>query len=523
MESYVISIDCGTQSVRALLFDIKGRLLHKTKREFDPYFSVKPGYAEQHPEHYFDNICACLKEMSVDQPEKSGKVIGLSLTTLRDTGVFLDKDLGVVRPSILWLDQRTAQCKTPLKLKDQIMFKAVGMTRAIEITRKLSKVNWIKENEPENWERTAHYVLLPAYLQYRLTGHLIDSVGNQIGHVPFNYKTQNWPKLESDYRYDVFGIEKSKLYALNKPGEIVGELLESVALHTGLSKTIKVISGASDKGCETLGVGCISLKSASLSFGTTATIQTTSKDYFEPIQFMPAYPAAIPNYFNPEVQVFRGYWMIRWFKQEFASREQAEALTLGIPPEEILNRCLKMVSAGSDGLILQPYWTPGLKDPDAKGSIIGFSDCHTRAHLYRAIIEGINYGLIDGLKKIEKKSQHHIERIMVSGGGSQCDEICQITADMFNLPVFKGETYEAAGLGAAIISLVGLGVYPNFESAVQKMVRYATEFKPQENNASLYHKIYERVYVNIFSSLNHLYADLNKILLEQGGNKYEQE
>jgi sugar (pentulose or hexulose) kinase len=302
---------------------------------------------------------------------------------------------------------------------------------------------------------------------------------------------------------------------LNKPADFVGELLEEVAVATGLSKSIKVISGGSDKGCETLGVGCISLDSASLSFGTTATIQTTTDKYFEPIMFMPAYPASIPNYYNPEVQVFRGYWMIRWFKHEFANREQAEALEKGVPPEEVLNECLQMIPPGSNGLILQPYWTPGLKDPDAKGSIIGFNDSHTRAHIYRAIIEGINYGLIDGLKKIEKRSKTKVKRIMVSGGGSQCDEICQITADMFNLPVSKGETYEAAGLGAAIIACVGLGIHPDFQTAVDKMVRHAVTFEPNSEVAALYGRLYNKIYVNIYANLNRLYTELNQILSDQ--------
>lgn len=517
MDQYVIAIDCGTQSVRALLFNQRGELISKVKREFEPYFSLKPGYAEQHPEVYFDNLKACLKAMAAAEPDKVAQAQGLCLTTLRDTGVFLDEHGQVVRPSMLWLDQRMAACKEPLPIKDRAMLRAVGMTRAIDITRKYAKVNWLRENEPENWEKTAHYVLLPAYLQYRLTGQLIDSIGNQIGHVPFNYRTQDWPKSDSDYRWEVFGIERHKLYKLNKPGDVVGELLETVAHETGLPRHIKVISGGSDKGCETLGVGCIGLDSCSLSFGTTATIQTTSDRYFEPLMFMPAYPASIPDYYNPEVQVFRGYWMIRWFKQEFANREQAEALEKGVPPEEVLNECLKMVPPGANGLILQPYWTPGLKNPDAKGSIIGFNDSHTRAHLYRAIIEGINYGLIDGLRKIEKRSRKKVERIMVSGGGSQCDEICQITADMFNLPVYKGETYEAAGLGAAIIACVGLGIHPDFQTAVKEMVRHSVSFEPDPAVARLYGKIYDKVYVNIFDNLNHLYAELNQILSEQEG------
>lgn len=521
MARYVISLDCGTQSVRALLFDTQGNLLAKTKSEFEPYFSLKPGYAEQHPDLYFEGLCDCLKALSVMEPERILDVEAVCLTTLRDTGVFLDEAYEVVRPSMLWLDQRTARCEQPLPAKDRAMFKAVGMTRAINVTRRLAKVNWMRENEPENWHNTRYYVLLPAFLQHRFTGLLVDSIGNQIGHVPFHYKTQNWPRSKHDYRWPLFGIEREKLYPLNHPGDIVGPIKDEVAMRTGLKKGTLMISGGSDKGCETLGVGCVDLTTASLSFGTTATIQTTSPHYFEPIPFMPPYPACIPKRYNPEVQVFRGYWMIRWFKNEFASREMEEAKRQGIPLEEMLNQSLKSVPPGSNGLILQPYWTPGLKEPDAKGCILGFNDTHTRAHVYRAIIEGINYGLMDGLSKIEKKSKTKVKRLFVSGGGSQSDEICQITADMFNLDVYKGETYEAAGLGAAIIACVGLGVYPSFEDAVSHMVRYSKGFKPDPRTAETYSAIYRKVYVHIYSSLSSLYATMNHILNKQEA-PYEQ-
>ena len=515
MSAHVISIDCGTQSVRALLFDQHGHLKYKVKKEFEPYFSKKPGFAEQEPDLYFEKIIECLKELVEKAGDEAINAQGICMSVLRDTGVFLDEAYDVVRPSILWLDQRVAECSKPLKLKDRAIFKAVRMERAIQITRKLSKVNWIRENEPENWVKTKHYVLLPGYLQYKLTGVLVDSVANQIGHVPFNYKTQNWPKSNSDYRWDVFGIEKSKLYQLNKPGEIVGTLLPDVVVRTGLSKDMVVISGGSDKGCETLGVGCVHLTQASISFGTTATVQTTSSRYFEPILFMPAYPAVIPDHYNPEVQIFRGYWMIRWFKQEFANRELVEALEKGIEPEVLLNECLKDIPPGSEGLILQPYWTPGLKNPDAKGSVIGFNDCHTRAHFYRAIIEGINYGLLDGIRKIESKSKVKVKNIMVSGGGSQSDEICQITADMFNLPVSKGETYEAAGLGAAIIAFVGLGTYNSYENAVKNMVRMDQVFYPKAAAAKVYEQLYKRIYSRIYPHLKSLYCELNEIILKQ--------
>ena len=235
-----------------------------------------------------------------------------------------------------------------------------------------------------------------------------------------------------------------------------------------------MIAAGSDKGCETLGVGCRDLSCASMSFGTTATVQITSQRYLEPLQFMPAYPASIPGYYNPEIEIFRGYWMISWFKKEFGVREMIEAEARRVSPETVLDEKLADVPPGSQGLVLQPFWSPGLKMPEAKGAVIGFGDVHTRVHIYRAIIEGINYALIEGLENIEKKSKVKVKRIAVSGGGSQSNAICQITADMFNRTVVRGQTYETSGLGAAINGFVGLKVFSSYEEAINNMVHYTS-------------------------------------------------
>lgn len=309
----------------------------------------------------------------------------------------------------------------------------------------------------------------------------------------------------------LFGIEREKLPELINPGEVIGVISDEVSKLTDIPQGTPVIAAGSDKGCETLGTGCIGIDTASLSFGTTATVQTTSAKYFEPIKFMPAYPAVVPGCFNPEVEIFRGYWMISWFKKEFALREIVEAEERGVSPESVLNETLNEIPPGSQGLMLQPLWGPGLKMPEAKGSIIGFGDVHTRAHIYRAIIEGINYGLIEGVEQIEAKTRTKVKKLTVSGGGSQSDSICQITADMFNRPVYKGETYESSGLGAAIVGFVGLGVYKSYDEAVQNMVRYSKVFQPDKNNAKIYDALYNRVYKNIYSNLKGIYKEIQNI------------
>ena len=240
-------------------------------------------------------------------------------------------------------------------------------------------------------------------------------------------------------------------------GGQLGTVSADAARDSGILEGMPVIAAGSDKGCETLGVGCVDETSISLSFGTTATAQTTSRRYYETIPFMPPYPASVKGSYNPEIAVFRGYWMVSWFKKEFAEREAIEAKERGVPPEVVLDEHLEDIPPGSQGLMLQPYWGPGLKMPEAKGSVIGFGDVHTRAHIYRAIIEGIGYALLEGVEHIEHRSGQHVARVMVSGGGSQSNVICQITADLFDRPVVRSETYETSGLGAAINGFVGLG------------------------------------------------------------------
>ncbi len=510
-EGYILTLDCGTQSVRAILFDGRGNIVGKEKVEFEPYFSREPGWAEQDTAVFWDNCCRACQILKSRQPEDWDRIIGVAVTTQRDATIIVDEEGKPLRPAIIWLDQRMAQCREPLPFYNNIMLKTVGMAKAVDILRRQAKTNWIIENEPELWEKTYKFLLLSGFFNFQLTGKFVDSVASQIGHIPFDYKRQCWVKSNTDFKWKMFGIDKAKLYDLVKPGEIIGGVTAQAASATGIKEDTPVIAAGSDKGCETLGVGCRDLSCASMSFGTTATVQTTSGRYLEPLQFMPPYPASIPGYYNPEVEIFRGYWMISWFKKEFGAREMIEAEARGVSPETVLDEKLGDVPPGSQGLILQPFWSPGLKIPEAKGAVIGFGDVHTRVHIYRAIIEGINYALIEGLENIEKKSKVKVQRIAVSGGGSQSNAICQITADMFNRTVVRGQTYETSGLGAAINGFVGLKVFSSYEEAINNMVHYTSFFEPDPVNAQLYHELYHRVYCKIYSRLEKLYKEIKAI------------
>jgi sugar (pentulose or hexulose) kinase len=510
-DRYVLAIDCGTQSVRGLLFDDSGHLVAKHKVEFEPYFSPVPGYAEHRAEDYWRDTCTALQALKRESPEAWSRIGAVAVTTQRDTIVALDADGIPVRPAIVWLDQRMARCEKPMPLADRLQFKLVGMTTAVEITRRKGKDNWMVENEPELWSRTSKWLLLSGYFCFRLTGRYVDSVASQIGHNPFDYHTRSWPRSNNSWRWHMCSARRDQLPELVDAGEQMGTISGGAARETGIPEGTPVIAAGSDKGCETLGVGCIDTTSVSLSFGTTATAQTTSRKYFEPIPFMPPYPASIKGSFNPEVEIFRGYWMVSWFKKEFAAQEAVEAERRGVPPEVVLNEHLEDIPPGSQGLMLQPYWGPGLKMPEAKGSMIGFGDVHTRPHIYRAIIEGIGYALLEGVEHIERKSGQKVNRVMVSGGGSQSDAICQITADLFDRPVVRSETYETSGLGAAINGFVGIGVYATHEEAAQHMVHWDSTFLPRPEASRIYHELYTRVYKRIYPALQPLYREIQQI------------
>jgi len=331
-----------------------------------------------------------------------------------------------------------------------------------------------------------------------------------IGHVPFDYKNRKWMK-KSELTRCVCDIPQEKLCELVKSGEVIGVISGEISGKTGIPHGLKLIATGSDKGCETLGLSVIKDNQAAISFGTTATVQMTTKDYFEPQMFLPAYPAVVNDMYNPEFQVYRGYWMVSWFIKEFAAEEAKEAAEKGWPVERVLDSHLKSIPAGCGGLVLQPYWTPGISNPLAKGAMIGFSDAHTRLHFYRAIIEGIDFALYDGLKTMERRSKKKVTEIFVGGGGSKSAPICQILANVMGLPVKCIQTHESCGLGSSMVAFVSLGEFKSYDEAIESMVQIKTVFEPDAGEHEIYMDLYNNVYSKMYGKLEPLYKRIRNI------------
>ena len=308
-------------------------------------------------------------------------------------------------------------------------------------------------------------------------------------------------------------VEPETLVDLVPPAALLGEITSQAAEETGIPAGLPLIAAAADKACEVLGSGTLASNICCLSYGSAATINTIHQRYIEVVPLIPPYPAAVPGSYSLEIQLFRGYWMVSWFLREFGLNEKRLAKDRGVPPEFLFDDLVNSVPAGSSGLTLQPYWAPGLKSPgpEAKGSIIGFGGVHTRAHFYRAILEGLAYALREGAERTSKRSRVPITEVRVSGGGSQSDAALQLTADIFGMPVSRPHVYEASGLGAAIDLAVGLNLQPSFETAVSEMTRIGKTFEPNPENHQLYDELYNRVYLKMYDRLSPLYKEIQDI------------
>jgi sugar (pentulose or hexulose) kinase len=504
-----LTIDFGTQSVRVSIFNKQGDMLAMKRKVYEPtYHSEKPGYAEHDASFYWENLRDVTQQLKRDEPELLSQVTTSAMTAFRGTAIMLDAKKKPVRKVILWLDQRMATFE-PFSVFHNIAYRFLGLYQTAKLNSKRTMARWVRQNEPDTWKKVKYYVALSTYFNFLLTGELTDSAANMIGHYPLDFITSKWYK-PSHIKAAIFNIPISMLVPLKKPGEILGRISKEASLYLGLPQGLPIYAAGPDKAAETLGTGCLTNDVANLSYGTSVSMTIPSKKYIEPEPFLPGYPSSLPNLYNIEVHINRGYWMISWFRDNFAHKETAEAMIDKMAVEEKLNEQMMKIPPGSEGLVLSPYWGPGLRRPEAKGAIIGWSDVHTKVHLYRAIVEGVAFGIQEGFIGMQKRMKHRVKEIRVSGGGSKSDAICQITADIFNLPVSRVQTNETSSLGTAIAAFLASKDFNSPEEAVASMVRVKHTFTPNQEAGKRYAYLYKKVYAKIYPKLINLYRDLIK-------------
>jgi len=516
MKKNILVFDVGTQSIRASVIDAKGTILSMAKDHYEiPFVSPKKGWAEQDPEFYVQEMAKVTQQIRKESPDCFATIAGIVCVDFRDSSVILDGDKKPIRNAILWLDERIVELNgknfNPI---EKLLFKSIGMYEVCKKNAERTAAQWLKVYEPENFRKMRYYIPLGAYYNYRITGNLVCSSADCIGHFPIDFKHGRWLP-HGHPKYDVFGIPSKCLVPLAKPGSVIGGVSKEFSALSGIPEGIPLFACASDKACETLGNGAIDSSVGSISLGTACAIDVVDHRYSEPEAFLPSYLAPYPGSFDLELQVYSGLWLIRWFTEQFGAADEDAAKKAGLSLEEYLDESIQKIPAGSDGLVLQPYWFPALERPDSKGAIIGFSGRHTRYHLYRAILEGIGYCLRSGLDDIVKKTHRVPELLVVSGGGATSDTLPQMMADIFGIPTIRSNETEGSSLGGAMAGFLDLGVYKTPEEAKAAMVKPGKRYEPDPENARKYDYLYHKVYLRMYPSLKKCYAASKKFVLRE--------
>jgi len=508
---HFIVIDGGTQNIKAFIFDENGNEVCGESSPVTPYLAVQPDFAEQDAEAYLQITQKVTRSLVQNSGIPADTLAAVAITTHRSTIVPVDDNGNPVRSAITWLDERkTEGLRLPGGPVMSLFFNAAGMAEKLKEYQRRSKFNWLKRHEPENYARTFKFLTISSHIFHSLTGEFKDCSSMIVGLFPIDLKRLQWHPWR--IIYEIFGVERVRLPVLVSPVEVAGTVSEEGSRRFGVPQGLPVIIGAGDKQSELLGAGVTTTDIAEISYGTAAVIELLSSKYVtHPRMDFFTWGAAIPRHWALEGFVGRGYWMVSWFKNEFGKREEDEALRLGLAPEVVLDKQLIDIPPGSMGLLVQPYWHPRENDPLSKGAMIGFSGEHTRKHVYRAIIEGIGYELRRLGELIAQRSGSAITELRVGGGGSQSDEIMQITADIFGLPAKRMHTSNLSALGAAIDATVALGIHETFPEAVERMVRVKTAFQPVDENAKIYDRLFREVFVNMYPTLSPLHRKIAEI------------
>lgn len=478
-----LGIDVGTGGTRALLIDASGRVVASATAEHAPMASPHIGWAEQSPEDWWraaqSAITACLKKAGISGDE----VAAVGLTGQMHGLVLLDDRGSVLRPALLWCDQRTGEeCR-------EITAKA-GASQLIEWTANpaltgftLPKVCWVRKNEPQIWARVRTVLLPKDYLRFCLTGDRASDVADASGTLLFDVVHRRWSKP----MLELSDISEALLPQVFESPEITGRIHAEAAKRTGLKIGTPVVAGAGDQAAGAVGMGIVRAGAVSATIGTSGVVfAATEKPVLEPGGRIHTFCHAVPGRWHV-MGVTQGAGLsLRWFRDQFGAGSKAAAED-GRDPYEKLTEEAAQAPTGADGLLWAPYLmgerTPHL-DPNIRGALVGITAQHSRSHVVRAILEGVAFSLRDSLTLFQEIGVP-IQSIRLGGGGARSPLWRQIQADVYGMPVEIVQAEEGAAYGAAILAGVGGGAWPSVDAATQSVVRVKEKIAPLAKNVAL--------------------------------------
>jgi xylulokinase len=499
---YVLGLDMGTSTVKASLFSLDGTQVGLQSDEY--LLPPDSQVVEADPETYWSPIVRAIRKLLQEFPGRPEQIVAVSTSTFGETIFPMAADHSLTRPSISWMDSRsTAEAQAIIERVGLRDIQSISGQGDVTATWPATKFLWMARNEPDVFRRTAKFLLPNDYLLFRLSGEMIAEETMWSDSLVMDIRRKAW----SDPLMEAAGITAEKLPSLTPPCTVIGHVSRACAEETGLSTQTKVVSGAMDQMCAGVGAGNIVPGIITESTGTVvALLATTQEPIIDFATKVPCQIHAVPGLYCLLPWSPTGGLALKWFKDRFCEEEKLRAAEAGADIYDVLCEKASHVQAGSDGLIMLPYLEgSGFPEfvPSARGVLFGLSLRHGKPHVIRAILEAIAY-LIKSDVDVLRKVGAGADEVRVLGGGAKSALWNQIKADVLGLPIAVPANREAAVLGAAIIAAVGVGLHPDFSTAVKAMTRMEARIKPDPANREVYADGYRR-YRRLFEHVTELF------------------
>jgi xylulokinase len=506
--AFLIGVDIGTSGTKTVLFTEKGEVVSSFTVEY-PMYQPKNGYAEQDPIDWWNATVTSISAVIKNSGVNASEIKGIGLSGQMHGLVMLDKNGDVLRNAIIWCDGRTA------KECEEITQK-VGAKRLIEITANpaltgftASKIMWVKNNEPQIYEKCAKILLPKDYVRYMLTGEFATEVSDASGMQLLDVPNRCW----SDEVLSKLEIDKSLLGKVYESPEITGTITKKIADLTGLKEGTIVVGGAGDNAAAAVGTGVVEEGKAFTTIGTSGVVFAHSnKPQIDPLGRVHTFCCAVPNAWHVMGVTQAAGLSLKWFRDTLCDTEVAEALKQGVDPYFIMDNQAQQVAIGANRLLYLPYLmgerTPHL-DPNARGVFFGLSAMHTKQDMLRAVMEGVAYSLKDCVD-IFSDMNISINDMMACGGGGSSSLWRQMLADVYNCEVKTVSSKEGPALGVALLAGVGAGLYDSVEQACKEVISINKIQSPIEENLEPYAK-YHAMYKEIYPVLKTSFEKLSKM------------
>lgn len=505
---YLLGIDIGTSGTKTVLFDSCLNAVAEDTYEY-PLNQPQNGWAEQDPVDWYKATITTINNVIKKSNINPSNIVSIGLSGQMHGLVMLDENNKVIRPSIIWCDQRTGkECEEITKL--------IGKERLIEITANpaltgftASKIVWVKNNEPENFAKCKHILLPKDYIRFMLTGEYATEVSDASGMQLLDVPNRCW----SEEILNKLGISPKLLGKVYESVEITGNITEEISEITGLSTATVVVGGAGDNAAAAIGTGVVQQGQAFTTIGTSGVVYAhTNKPEIDKLGRVHTFCCAVPGCWHIMGVTQAAGLSLKWFKDNFCTDLIIQAQEMGCDVYDIINEMVSQVNLGANRLIYLPYLmgerTPHL-DSDCRGVFFGLSGVHKKEDMLRAIMEGVAYSLTD-CKDILSEMGVEINQMMACGGGGASKVWRQMLSDMYACKVSTINTQQGPALGVAILAGVGCGIFESVEKACAEYIKPKDCCEPIEENTVAYKK-YHKLYNKLYKSLKDDYKTLSQL------------